>query len=71
MKLTDMSCEEFERYVDAGEYCDQDVIDLFNKLQDALNTLKRIENEIEETAAYRICDFVQQAIDRIQEGIHV
>lgn len=33
MRLSEMSREQMEAYVDGGQYCDQDVIDLYDDLQ--------------------------------------
>lgn len=43
-KLSEMNQGELERYVDGGQYSDQDVIDLYNQFKRAVKVLKWYAN---------------------------
>lgn len=41
MKLASMSKEQLEKYVDSGQYCDQDIIDLYDDLKEIQGLLDK------------------------------
>lgn len=45
-RLSNMTRNRLENYVDAGEYCDQDVIDLYDDLMQREEEIENLKNEI-------------------------